>query len=156
MAANDNPGVIAPPPLIFIGFLALGWGVGQWIGEPGLGLPDTVRRGIAVAGLIVGLGVEVWAAGLFRRARTAVEPWKPSTALVTTGLYALTRNPIYLGFALTYLALAVGLDSPLAVILMIPCLLVVDRFVIRREERYLRARFGPAYDQYLRKVRRWL
>ena len=156
MTGRDIPGVIAPPPLIFLGFLGLGWGLGQWIGEPALGLPDAVRRGVAVAGIVTGLGIEAWAAGLFRRARTAVQPWKPSTALVTTGVYALSRNPIYLGFAITYLALAVGLDSPLAVILLISCLLVVDRFVIRREERYLQARFGPAYDQYLRKVRRWL
>jgi protein-S-isoprenylcysteine O-methyltransferase Ste14 len=156
MPQRDIPGVIAPPPLIFLGFLGLGWGIGQGIGEPGLGLTDPVCRGLAVAGLLAGLGLEAWAAGLFRRARTAVQPWKPSTALVTTGLYAVTRNPIYLGFALIYLALAIGLDSPLALILLIPCLVVVDRFVIRREERYLQARFGDAYDRYLRRVRRWL
>lgn len=156
MTDRDIPGVIAPPPLIFLGFLGLGWGLGQWIGEPGLGLTDPVRRGLAVAGLVIGLGVEAWAVGLFRRARTAVQPWKPSTALVTTGVYGFTRNPIYLGFVITYLGLAIGLDSPLAVILLIPCALVVDRFVIQREERYLQARFGADFDRYRRKVRRWL
>ncbi|MDP3406014.1 MAG: isoprenylcysteine carboxylmethyltransferase family protein [Brevundimonas sp.] len=153
---RDHPGVIAPPPLIFLGFLLLGWGLGEVIAEPGLGLADTLRRGLAVAGLLVGLGIEGWAAGLFRRARTAVQPWKPSTALVTTGIYGLTRNPIYLGFAITYVGLAIGLDSPLALILLIPCLVVVDRFVIRREERYLQARFGADYDRYRQRVRRWL
>lgn len=153
---RDHPGVIAPPPLIFLGFLLLGWGLGEVMGEPGLGLTDTVRRGLAVAGLVIGLGLEGWAAGLFRRARTAVQPWKPSTALVTTGVYGFTRNPIYLGFAITYLALATGLDSLVALTLLIPCLVVVDRFVIRREERYLLARFGADYDRYRQKVRRWL
>ncbi|MBX9616684.1 MAG: isoprenylcysteine carboxylmethyltransferase family protein [Caulobacteraceae bacterium] len=153
---RDHPGVIAPPPLIFLGFLLLGWGLGEVIAEPGLGFADTLRRGLAVAGLLVGLGIEGWAAGLFRKARTAVQPWKPSTALVTTGIYGLTRNPIYLGFAITYLGLAIGLDSPLALILLIPCLVVIDRFVIRREEHYLQARFGADYDRYRQRVRRWL
>lgn len=153
---RDHPGVIAPPPLIFLGFLFLGWGLGQVIGEPGLGLTDMARRALALAGLLIGLAIEGWAAGLFRKARTAVQPWKPSTALVTTGVYGLTRNPIYLGFAITYLGLATGLDSPLALILLIPCLLVVDRFVIQREERYLAARFGADYDRYRQRTRRWL
>lgn len=154
--ASDIPGVIAPPPLIYFGFLALGWGVGQWIGEPGLGVDRTLRGAFAIGGLILGLAIEAWAAGLFQKAKTAVQPWKPSTALVTDGIYGVTRNPIYLGFAITYLALAVGLDSPLAIVLLIPCLLIVDRFVIQREERYLAARFGADYDAYRRRVRRWI
>jgi protein-S-isoprenylcysteine O-methyltransferase Ste14 len=154
--ASDIPGVIAPPPLIYLGFLALGWGVGQLIGEPGLGVDRTLRGTFAIGGLILGLAIEAWAAGLFQKAKTAVQPWKPSTALVTTGIYGVTRNPIYLGFAITYLALAVGLDSPLAIVLLIPCLLVVDRFVIQREERYLIARFGADYEAYRRRVRRWI
>lgn len=154
--ASEIPGVIAPPPLIYLGFLALGWGVGQLIGEPGLGVDRTLRGTFAIGGLILGLAIEAWAAGLFQKAKTAVQPWKPSTALVTDGIYGVTRNPIYLGFAITYLALAVGLDSPLAIVLLIPCLLVVDRFVIQREERYLIARFGADYEAYRRRVRRWI
>ncbi|WP_029418091.1 methyltransferase family protein [Brevundimonas bacteroides] len=154
--ASDIPGVIAPPPLIYLGFLALGWGVGRLIEEPGLGLDRNLRGGIALAGLALGLFIEAWAAGMFQNAKTAVQPWKPSTSLVTTGIYGVTRNPIYLGFAITYLALAVGLNSPLALVLLFPCLLVVDRFVIQREEVYLSARFGADYDAYRRRVRRWL
>jgi protein-S-isoprenylcysteine O-methyltransferase Ste14 len=156
MADRDIPGVVAPPPLIYLGFLALGWGVGRLIDEPGLGLDRSMRGGIAIVGLALGLFIEAWAAGLFQKAKTAVQPWKPSTSLVTTGIYGVTRNPIYLGFAITYLALAVGLDSPLAIALLIPCLLVVDRFVIQREERYLAARFGADYEAYRRRVRRWI
>lgn len=149
-------GVLAPPPLIFLGFLVAGWGLGHLLGEPSLGLDVPVRRGLAVAGLVIGLGVEVWAVGLFRRARTAPEPWRPTTALVTSGVYRFTRNPIYLGFAVVCLGLAVGLDSPLAILFLLPCLVVIDRFVIQREERYLAGLFGDAYDAYRRRVRRWL
>ena len=153
---QDTPGVIAPPPLIFLGFLFAGWGLGHLIAEPGLGLPDLLRRSLALLGLGAGLGVEGWAAGMFRRANTAVQPWKPSTALVTTGIYRFTRNPIYLGFAVTYLGLAVGLDSPVALVGILPCLFIMDRFVIAREETYLEARFGPVYLDYKKVVRRWL
>ena len=153
---RDIPGVLAPPPLIYLGFLLAGWGAGQLFDGPGLGLPDVWRRGLAVAGLITGFGLEATAAGLFRRARTAVQPWKPSTALVTAGIYRVTRNPIYVGMAIIYAALAVGMDSLAALILLLPCLLIIDRFVIVREELYLQARFGPAYLAYTREVRRWL
>lgn len=153
---RDIPGVIAPPPLIYVGFLLAGWGAGQLFDSPGLGLPDDWRRGLAVAGLITGFAIEAAAAGLFRRARTAVQPWKPSTALVTGGIYRLTRNPIYVGMAIIYAGLGIGMDSPVALILLLPCLLVVDRFVIAREEVYLQARFGLDYLAYRQKVRRWL
>lgn len=153
---RDIPGVIAPPPLIYVGFLLAGWGLGQMVDTPGLGLPDLWRRGLAVAGLIIGFGLEAAAAGLFRRARTAIPPWKPSTALVTGGVYRFSRNPIYVGMAILYAGLAVGLDSPVALALILPCLVVVDRFVIAREERYLQARFGSAYLTYTQSVRRWL
>jgi protein-S-isoprenylcysteine O-methyltransferase Ste14 len=153
---RDIPGVIAPPPIIFLAFLAGGWTLGNLIGEPSFGLPDLWRRGAALVLIALGLIVEGWAAGLFRRARTAVEPWKPSTALVTTGIYALSRNPIYVGFTIVYAGLAIGLDSPLAAAMILPCLIVVDRFVIAREEVYLERKFGAAYGAYKGRVRRWL
>ncbi|WP_425989124.1 methyltransferase family protein [Brevundimonas sp. TWP2-3-2] len=149
-------GVLAPPPLIFLGFLIAGWGLGRLVGEPSLGLDAPIRRGLAIAGLVIGFGIEGWAVGLFRRARTAPEPWKPTTALVTDGVYRFTRNPIYLGFAVTFLGLAIGLDSPLTILFLLPCLVVIDRFVIQREERYLAGLFGAAYDAYRGRVRRWL
>ena len=96
------------------------------------------------------------AAGQFRRLGTPPEPWKPTTALATGGLYRLSRNPIYVGFAVTYLGFAVAMDSPVALALLIPCLIVVDRFVIAREERYLEGRFGDAFRAYRNEVRRWL
>ncbi|MFN3536465.1 MAG: methyltransferase family protein [Brevundimonas sp.] len=153
---RDIPGVIAPPPIIFLIFLTGGWTLGNLIGEPSLGLPDLWRRGIALVLVALGLIVEGAAAGLFRRAGTAVEPWKPSTALITNGIYALSRNPIYLGFTILYAGLAIGLDSPLAAAMILPCLIVIDRFVIVREETYLERKFGPAYSAYKARVRRWL
>lgn len=168
MSRRDIPGVIAPPPLIYLGFLFIGWGAAQLGARPeaavtgldwlaaGFGLEMEVRRSLALALIVGGLLLDGMAAGLFRRRGTAVEPWKPSTALIIEGPYRLSRNPIYVGFAATYAGLAIAMDSWIALILLAPCLFVIDRFVIQREEHYLARKFGTAYDAYRQKVRRWL
>lgn len=153
---KDIPGVIAPPPLIYLGFLLAGAGLGWLIGEPSFGLLDQLRRIGAVVLIAAGLMLDGAAAFTFRRAGTAVEPWKPSTALVAAGPYRFSRNPIYVGFTLAFIGFAVGMDSPMALAFLFPCLIVVDRFVIAREERYLDAKFGDAWRAYARTVRRWL
>ncbi|MBB4796609.1 protein-S-isoprenylcysteine O-methyltransferase Ste14 [Brevundimonas bullata] len=156
MTTRDHPGVIAPPPLIYLGFLLAGYGVGQLVSEPSLGLDVSLRRGLAFVLVIAGLLLDGIAAGTFRRLGTPPEPWKPTTALATGGLYKFSRNPIYVGFAVTYAGFAMAMDSPVALALLVPCLMVVDRFVIQREERYLSAKFGAEYQAYQGKVRRWL
>jgi protein-S-isoprenylcysteine O-methyltransferase Ste14 len=153
---RDTPGVIAPPPLIYLGFLLAAAGLGWLLGEPSLGLPDQVRRIAAVVLVAVGLMLDGAAAFAFRRAGTAVEPWKPSTAIVAAGPYRFSRNPIYVGFTLAFIGFAVGMDSPMALAFLFPCLIVVDRLVIAREERYLDAKFGEAWRAYARTERRWL
>ncbi|MEN5115257.1 isoprenylcysteine carboxylmethyltransferase family protein [Brevundimonas diminuta] len=155
-ARGDHAGVLAPPPLIYLAFLLAGFGIGQLIGEPSLGLAVEWRRGLAFVLVIGGLLLDGIAAGTFRRLGTPPEPWKPTTALATGGLYRFSRNPIYLGFGLTYIGFAVAMDSPLALAMLPPCLIVIDRFVIAREERYLSARFGAEYEAYKGRVRRWL
>jgi protein-S-isoprenylcysteine O-methyltransferase Ste14 len=97
-----------------------------------------------------------WASETFRRRATAVQPWKPSTALVGGGPYGFTRNPIYVGFALVYVGVAVLSRSWTMLALLAPCLILTDRGVIAREERYLSAKFGADYDAYRARVRRWL
>lgn len=156
MSKPDHPGVIAPPPLIYLGFLLAGFGIGRLIGEPSLGLNVDLRRALAFVLVIGGLLLDGIAAGTFRRLGTPPEPWKPTTALATGGVYSFSRNPIYLGFGITYVGFAVAMDSPVALAMLFPCLIVIDRFVIAREERYLAARFGAAYQAYQGKVRRWL
>lgn len=156
MSKPDHPGVIAPPPLIYLAFLLAGFGIGRLIGEPSFGLDVGVRRGLAFALVIGGLLLDGIAAGTFRRLGTPPEPWKPTTALATGGLYRYSRNPIYVGFAVTFVGFALAMDSPLALAMLLPCLIVIDRFVIAREESYLAAKFGAEYQAYKGKVRRWL
>lgn len=156
-APDAHAGVIAPPPLIYFGFLLLGWVLDTYVLH--LSMPFELTfpvKVIAVVLIVAGLGLEMWAGGLFKKAGTNVVPWSPSTALVATGPYRFSRNPMYVGFTLVYLGLALGLQSPSAMILLLPCLALMTWGVIQREERYLTAKFGQPYLDYKERVRRWL
>jgi protein-S-isoprenylcysteine O-methyltransferase Ste14 len=154
--SRDNPGVIAPPPLLYLGALALGLALDILGRRVRTGLPGAVRNGLALVLLASAGALVASALGRFRRAGTHVEPWRPSTALVTSGVYAFTRNPMYVSMALIYLAVALAADSVLALLLLVPLLAVIRYGVIAREERYLAAKFGDEYRNYLDRVRRWL
>ncbi len=152
---QGTAGVVAPPPLIYLAGLALGLLV-EWLAPlPGFGLG--AARFVLGGLLLLGGGSAALPALLgFRRAGTAAEPWKPSSALVTGGIYRITRNPMYLGLALVYAALALFADSPATLLLLAPVLVAVRYGVIGREERYLEALFGQDYRDYKARVRRWL
>lgn len=153
---HDTPGVIAPPPLLFLGVLALGLAADVWLVRIRTGLPAPLRIGAGALLLVAGAALLAAAWRGFVRAGTRAEPWLPSTAMVTTGVYGRTRNPMYLGMALLYLAVTVAADSVVALILLVPLLVVVRHGVIGREERYLQAKFGDEYRRYRASVRRWL
>jgi protein-S-isoprenylcysteine O-methyltransferase Ste14 len=156
MATKDHAGVLAPPPLIFAAFLAAGLALDFWIvrvptGAPAM--PRYVAAGlIAVAALTLGFNALFG----FRRAGTSPEPWRPTTAIVTRGAYRITRNPMYVGMLLLYLAVAIAADSVVTLVLAVPLLVVIRYGVIAREERYLEAKFGEDYRRYKAGVRRWI
>lgn len=92
----------------------------------------------------------------FRRAGTEVTPSRASTTVVTTGPYRWTRNPMYLGMAVLHAALAVAFGVLWALLTLVVVMVVLDRLVVAREERYLRSAFGQQYADYQQRVRRWL
>ncbi len=151
---NDCPGVIAKPPLIYLGVLLLGLGLDRlW---PVAVLPETA--GHALGGTLVGLGVlvVVTAVRRFKAAGTSFRTHEPATAILSDGLYGVSRNPIYLGLTAIYLGVGVLADAGWVAVLLGPLLLVVHFGVIAREERYLERRFGDEYLRYKASVRRWL
>ena len=154
---RDIAGVIAPPPLIFLGFLltgiALEYGV---VRTQGLDMPSTLRWTLVVALLVAGITFIAAALRRFRDAGTPAPPWQPSTAFVAQGIYRWTRNPMYLGMALIYAALGVAADAPVAFWLLVPLIMTVHYGVILREERYMTAKFGAPYLDYTHRVPRWL
>ena len=116
------------------------------------------RTQIAVAVLMFGAGALLVGAalGLFRRARTRPEPWQPTSALVTNGIYRFTRNPMYLGMAFAYAGASIAFDSPVALLVLPLVVAIIHRYVISREERYLSDKFGEPYKRYTARVRPWL
>ncbi|HEY3488423.1 MAG TPA: isoprenylcysteine carboxylmethyltransferase family protein [Gammaproteobacteria bacterium] len=106
--------------------------------------------------IAAGVAVAITAALSFKRAGTAVIPFEPSTALVTDGLYNITRNPMYLGMILV-LGGAALLFGSLSAWIPVPLFYwIINTNFIRGEERFLEEIFGEQYMQYKRKVRRWL
>lgn len=157
MTARPRPGpAILPPPLVYLGFILIGWGLTHVVADPGVGAGWDIRRYIAFVLIVGGLLIDGAAVQAFRRRGTPAEPWKDATALETGGLYRYSRNPIYLGYAISYVGIAVAMDSLIALSLLIPCMVVIDRFVVLREEHYLSRKFGADYDAYRSRVRRWL
>jgi protein-S-isoprenylcysteine O-methyltransferase Ste14 len=149
----DIPGVVMRPPLLFLGLAVAAIGLDAvW---PWPLIPASMQ--IMGGGVLIVMALSLLGASLarFRRAGTHVETWKPSSALVTSGPYRVTRNPIYIAFLLMFGGLACALDNPWFLVLMPVLAAVLDIGVIRREERYLDAKFGEAYRTYCRNVRRW-
>lgn len=154
VAERDNPGVVAPPPLLALCAIAAGFAVeAAWPSA----LPAQGAR--IVAGLAIfalGFALAGWAIFAFRRAGTGVETRKPSTTVVAAGPYRFSRNPIYLGMVLGIVGVGIAAGSAWVIAMLVPFLAVIRTGVIAREEAYLDAKFGEDYRRYRAGVRRWL
>lgn len=152
--ATPPPVAVHPPVLYGAAFLA-GLALDRVL-PIAASFPDGVRHGVASMLIVFGACFALWAAWLFRRAGTGIPTWQAATRLVRRGPYAISRNPMYVGITTLYAGLALGAASAWALILLAPVLVVMDRWVIAREEPYLAARFGAPYLDYRARVRRWL
>ena len=152
---RDKAGVVAPPPLIYLGTLLLGVLLSRRFPIPFL-LPRAVARAtgwLLVVGGVVLLGWFEWA---MRRAGTPTNPYKPSSGIVTDGPFRYTRNPAYLSMTTIYAGIAALARASWAFLLLPVALGVIRRGVIEREERYLERKFGEEYLRYKASVRRWI
>jgi protein-S-isoprenylcysteine O-methyltransferase Ste14 len=145
-----------PPPVI--GALAA---FAMWIvSDMGPQIPFAATPKYVMTALLLGAGIAFDVLGLlaFRKSRTTVNPLKPErvTALVTSGVYKVTRNPMYVGMSLLLLAWAVWLSALLPFAGPVIFVLYITRFQIQPEERVLLERFGDEYSAYAARVRRWL
>jgi protein-S-isoprenylcysteine O-methyltransferase Ste14 len=125
---------------------------------PRVVVPFGVRVGVALALGVIGLSISISGMVSFRRAKTTINPSKPSAAssLVTSGVYRYTRNPMYLGLSVTLMAWGVFLSNALALLAVPLFVLYINRFQINPEERVLSSLFVAEYAAYKEKVRRWL
>jgi protein-S-isoprenylcysteine O-methyltransferase Ste14 len=157
--AGRGPNVRFPPPLYFLAGFLVGWLIDARVYHlwPLLGGTSSTIVDF-LGGLVFGVGLAVSILGIvaFRRAKTSIVPIRDASALVTTGPYAITRNPMYVGLTIQYVGLCFLLQTvwPLAALPFV--ILSIRRSVIDPEERYLTATFGDSYRNYQSEVRRWL
>jgi protein-S-isoprenylcysteine O-methyltransferase Ste14 len=147
-----NPGLIRPP---FVYLIAIALGVMLQLAVPLSFFPRTFNV-VVGASLVVGaIALFISAVGKFRAAGTAVPANQPTTAIVRSGPYRFSRNPIYLAFSLLQLGIAIWVNSLWLLATLVAAVALIH-VVIGREERYLERKFGAEYLEYKAAVRRWL
>jgi protein-S-isoprenylcysteine O-methyltransferase Ste14 len=142
------------PPVIYGASIIIGLAF-HWIWPrpllSGAALAAVGSAVVAASLLLLGAAVR-----RFRAAGTPVPARKPTTAIVRTGPYRFSRNPIYLAFSMLQLGIAIWVNSWWLVATLAGAIVLIHYVVIPREERYLEARFGDEYRDYRTSVRRWL
>jgi protein-S-isoprenylcysteine O-methyltransferase Ste14 len=108
------------------------------------------------AALAGGVALSGWFVGTMRRAETPLDPRRAPTRLVVDGPFRYTRNPGYIGFTLVYAGISLLSRASWPLVFLPGVIATIDRGVIQREESYLERRFGDEYEQYRRRVRRWI
>ena len=145
-----------PPPAVALVVAGAMW----WVAGSSTSVDAPAETRIAAALILAAIGAAFDVAGLiaFRRAKTTVNPMKPekSAALVSGGVYRITRNPMYVGMVFILLAWAAYLASPWALLGPLTFAAYITRFQIKPEERVLATRFGAEFAAYQARVRRWL
>jgi len=156
MASRDTPRVV-PPPLIVLGVIVISLVLDRLspIGVAGAVFSRSARAAIGGALVVAAAWPMARALWRFRLAGTPAEPWKPTTALATGGIYRRTRNPMYQAFALFVLGFAFAFASDWMFLALPLGALLIHFGAVRREERYLGAKFGEAYRDYRARVPRY-
>lgn len=144
-----------PPPVV-----GLSLALAMWYLSPALdwAAVGDIRKALAATVVLAGLCFDVLGLLAFHRAKTTVNPLRPARAstLVATGVYRLTRNPMYVGMALILTGIALVLGSVGAFAGPVLFVAFITRFQIIPEERVMAAKFGEDYIAFCRQVRRWL
>jgi protein-S-isoprenylcysteine O-methyltransferase Ste14 len=156
MNSADRQSKVVPAPLLVLFCLGAGW-LAHYL-HPLRLLPDLGVAGPLIGAAICTIGLAVGLSGVreFHRHSTPTSPFKPTTALVTSGVFRLTRNPMYLGFVLLTVGVAVAFNSIAFLLAAVLIGGLIQVAVITPEERFLSSRYGSVFEQYRRKTRRWL
>jgi len=154
---RDNAGVIAPPPLLALAALLLGLGLDWLIPAYLLRVlfDPTARIILGVILVIACMALGFPAIFAFRAARTHVEPWKSTSALVTGGIFRWLRNPMYVGLTFFLAGIGMILGGDWILVMTVVFALVMHYGVVKCEERYLAAKFGEPYRRYMETVPRY-
>ena len=153
---QDGASVRIPPPLVYLAAVIAGGLAGRYLFPLSLDVPGGVRFTAAAVVVAIGFGVMAAAVGLFRRTGQDPKPWKSTPEIISTGVYRITRNPMYVGMALLQAGYGMARANGWTIALIPIVLAVVYATAVRHEEAYLEQKFGAAYLTYKSSVRRWI
>lgn len=151
---KDHADVKIPPPILTFIFIVVAY-VAKWTIPIPFVVPSILRTlgfGLIVIGFLLGIA----AISEFSKARTTVDPHGSVSSIVTSGIYRVTRNPIYLGFLLMLIGIPLNSGTYWGLILAPVYIYFMNTLVVEREEAYLERKFGETYSNYKSRVRRWL
>jgi len=151
---TKGPAVKLPPPLLFLSFILLAGLAHYW-------WPLSLSNGIgvkivAVTFILAGLVSVLMIKLSFDKVNTEIEPWKPTSVIVSDGFFAYSRNPIYLALCVITVGVGLYLDSVWVMLSFLPAAVAVYFVAIKKEEAYLEQKFGEDYLKYKQNVRRWI
>jgi len=153
---KDRPAIVIPPPLLALACIGAGFTAGHYKPLPFLLVAPSIRIAISIVLFAVAVGIVFVSRRELIRHKEHPNPYRVTNAIVSSGIYARTRNPIYIAFLIVVLATAVAADNRWLLISMVLLLLLLRFVTIRAEERYLSSKFGAEYEEYRRRVRRWV
>jgi protein-S-isoprenylcysteine O-methyltransferase Ste14 len=153
---RDGAAVRIAPPLVYLGAVIVGVVLHAFVMPLPIGLSPELRIAVGAAATLPGLVLMGGAIGLFRRTGQDPKPWESTPAIISTGVYRITRNPMYLGMAFVQIAIGVGLANWWIIALVPVVLVIVHATAVHHEEVYLERKFGDEYARYKGSVRRWL
>jgi protein-S-isoprenylcysteine O-methyltransferase Ste14 len=154
---KDNPGVFIPPPLFYVTFFLFSFILqGYFTIKRAFFFHSPIANILGVIIIITGLFFNIPAGRQFIKSKNTVITIKPATSLQTSGIYSVSRNPMYLGLLIIYLGMALIFGNWWTLILFPVLIVLINYFIILPEERYLIRAFGNSYSDYKQNVRRWI
>src|SRR5665213_3250224 len=153
---KDNPGVYIPPPLFYVVIFLAALFLQNKFPINAILFRGQGFKILGIIFIFIALFFLIKSLRQFIQSKNTVVTMLPASSLQTTGIYRITRNPMYLGLAIVYLGLSCLIGNWWNFILFPFLLLLVQQYIISKEEKYLDRRFGKEYAAYKHKVRRWL
>jgi protein-S-isoprenylcysteine O-methyltransferase Ste14 len=152
----NHPGVYIPPPLIYAAIFMVSLLFQKYSPLDNVFFQSFTSRILGIILIFIGFFINIPALVQFLKSKNTVVTIKPARSLQTSGIYAITRNPMYISLALFYIGLAFLVGNWWTIVFFPVLLLIVQEYVIKHEEKYLESAFGQEYLQYKSKVRRWV
>jgi protein-S-isoprenylcysteine O-methyltransferase Ste14 len=153
---KDNPGIKIPPPLLYLAIFLLAIVIQKILPLNKVFFYTATSKIIGLVFILIGLFFNFPALLQFIKTKNTVVTVKPANSLQTKGIYSVSRNPMYISLLLIYTGLSFLIGNWWNLVLLPFLFLVVQEYIIKREERYLDRRFGQEYTDYKSKVGRWL